>query len=92
MSFTRRRFLETTAFALGALRAVVGATAARRVVGFSTPGCPGREWNKILTFAQAHEFSAIELHGLQGNVDFSRGRSFSRTTSSSQNEMFPRTI
>jgi sugar phosphate isomerase/epimerase len=69
MSFTRRRFLETTAFALAALRTAVKASTARRVVGFSTLGCPGWEWSKILTFAQAHEFSAIELRGLQGNMD-----------------------
>jgi sugar phosphate isomerase/epimerase len=69
MSFTRRRFVETTAFALAALRTGVSAAAARRTVGFSTLGCPAWEWGKVLTFAQAHEFSAIELRGLQGNMD-----------------------
>lgn len=69
MQFTRRGFLETAGFAVAALRAGVSATASRRLVGFSTLGCPGWDWPKILTFAQAHDFSAIELRGLQGNLD-----------------------
>lgn len=69
MYFTRRRFLETAGFVLAALRAGVSAAAPHRVVGFSTLGCPAWEWEKILTFAQAHGFSAIELRGLQGNMD-----------------------
>jgi sugar phosphate isomerase/epimerase len=69
MRFTRRRFLETTGLALAALRTGLSATTGRRVVGFSTLGCPGWEWSKILTFAQAHDFSAIELRGLQGHMD-----------------------
>ena len=69
MRCTRRRFLETAGFALAALRTRVSATAARRIVGFSTLGCPGWDWSKILTFAQTYDFSAIELRGLQGNMD-----------------------
>jgi sugar phosphate isomerase/epimerase len=69
MELTRRRFLETTAFTLAAFRVGFSATTAQRVVGFSTLGCPAWEWNKILTFAQAHDFQAIELRGLQGNMD-----------------------
>jgi sugar phosphate isomerase/epimerase len=38
-------------------------------LAFSTLGCPAWEWNKILDFAQQHGFSAIELRGLQGNLD-----------------------
>lgn len=69
MSCTRRRFLETTALVLAALRAGLSATTRPRLVGFSTLGCPSWDWTKILTFAQAHDFSAIELRGLQGNMD-----------------------
>jgi sugar phosphate isomerase/epimerase len=38
-------------------------------LAFSTLGCPAWEWAKILDFAQQHEFAAIELRGLQGNLD-----------------------
>lgn len=69
MRINRREFLATTGLSLAALRAGVSATTARRVVGFSTLGCPGWEWSKILTFAETHDFSAIELRGLLGNMD-----------------------
>lgn len=69
MGVTRRRFLEATGFALAALRTGMGASVQPRVVGFSTLGCPSWEWAKILEFARAHEFSAIELRGLQGTMD-----------------------
>ena len=36
---------------------------------FSTLGCPGWEWTKILEFAQMNGFAAIELRGVRGNVD-----------------------
>ena len=38
-------------------------------IAFSTLGCPAWDWNKILDFARQHEFAAIELRGLQGNLD-----------------------
>ncbi|HEV2468930.1 MAG TPA: sugar phosphate isomerase/epimerase family protein [Candidatus Sulfotelmatobacter sp.] len=38
-------------------------------LAFSTLGCPAWQWPKILDFAQQHEFAAIELRGLQGNMD-----------------------
>lgn len=69
MALNRRQFLGATGLTLAALRAGVSAATSRRLVGFSTLGCPGWEWNKILTFAQTHDFSAIELRGLQGNMD-----------------------
>lgn len=69
VNFTRRRFLETAGFALAALRTGVSAATPHRIVGFSTLGCPGWKWDKILSFAESHDFSAIELRGLQGNMD-----------------------
>ena len=38
-------------------------------LAFSTLGCPGWEWKKILDFATQHGFSAIELRGLEGKLD-----------------------
>jgi sugar phosphate isomerase/epimerase len=44
-------------------------SASRVPMAFSTLGCPAWEWKKILEFAQQHGFAAIELRGLQGNMD-----------------------
>jgi sugar phosphate isomerase/epimerase len=38
-------------------------------IAFSTLGCPEWELKKILEFARTHDFAAIELRGLQGNLD-----------------------
>lgn len=38
-------------------------------IAFSTLACPTWEWKKVLTFAHDHAFSAIELRGLEGNMD-----------------------
>ncbi len=69
MNINRRSFLQTTGLTLAALRSGAGASSQKRVVGFSTLGCPAWEWGKILEFARAHEFAAIELRGLQGTMD-----------------------
>jgi sugar phosphate isomerase/epimerase len=70
VDLTRRCFLQSTAFALAALRSDLFALSKLHLmVGFSTLGCPAWEWSKILDFAHAHEFSAIELRGLQGSMD-----------------------
>src|ERR1700716_1063354 len=41
----------------------------RLPLAFSTLGCPAWEWKKILEFAGQHGFAAIELRGLEGNLD-----------------------
>jgi sugar phosphate isomerase/epimerase len=67
---TRRRFLQSTAFAVAALRSSLRASSSQHLmVGFSTLGCPAWEWSKILDFAQAHQFDAVELRGLMGSMD-----------------------
>jgi sugar phosphate isomerase/epimerase len=38
-------------------------------IAFSTLGCPAWDWKRILAFAHQHGFSAVELRGLQGNMD-----------------------
>jgi sugar phosphate isomerase/epimerase len=69
----RREFLKLTSGAgLAAMvkMPMLTATAnAKLPLAFSTLGCPAWEWPKILDFAQQHGFSAIELRGLQGNLD-----------------------
>ena len=41
----------------------------RLPIAFSTLACPTWEWKKILQFAVEHKFAAIELRGLEGNLD-----------------------
>jgi sugar phosphate isomerase/epimerase len=70
----RRQFLQALSSATlasvvrpGALRAQPKPS--QLPIAFSTLGCPAWEWGKILSFAQQHGFSAIELRGLGGNMD-----------------------
>src|SRR5438067_15189 len=69
VGITRRHFLQASGLTLAALRAALGADNSQLTIGFSTLGCPTWEWSKILEFAQTHGFSAVELRGLQGNMD-----------------------
>src|SRR5271165_249857 len=68
MEITRREFL-----AAGAATALVSQFAWGGVeqlpLAFSTLGCPAWEWKKILEFAQANGYAAIEMRGLMGNLD-----------------------
>jgi len=69
MRTTRREF------AKGITGAVMAATFARAgepgrlPIAFSTLGCPAWDLQTILNFAGDHGFAAIELRGLQGNLD-----------------------
>lgn len=69
MDTTRRRFIKGLSFS-----AVAAAFADdRKITGwpiaFSTLGCPEWSLEKILDFAGTHGFAAVELRGLQGNMD-----------------------
>src|SRR5205814_3889391 len=67
---TRRRFIQCSAIAAASgplLGEVLGHDP--MPIGFSTLGCPAWEWHKILDFAQQNGFAAVELRGLQGNMD-----------------------
>ncbi len=55
--------------ALTSPRLAVESKPSRIPLAFSTLGCPKWEWKKILQFAQQHGFAAIELRGLEGNLD-----------------------
>jgi sugar phosphate isomerase/epimerase len=70
VNLTRRHFLQTAGLALAAMNSQLWALSnLHLMVGFSTLGCPAWDWAKILDFARAHDFSAIELRGLQGTMD-----------------------
>jgi sugar phosphate isomerase/epimerase len=64
----RREFVLSGAAAIVASR-FAGGSEERLPLAFSTLGCPGWEWKKILEFAQGNGFAAIELRGLMGNMD-----------------------
>src|SRR5256714_9529999 len=51
---------------------------ARLPIGFSTLGCPAWTWNPMLDFAQTHDYAAIELRGLQKNMDLTLAPELSR--------------
>lgn len=75
MGITRREFLwvgAATTVASGfdwAGAPTLRASEARLPLAFSTLGCPAWDWMKILNFAQANGFAAIELRGVMGNLD-----------------------
>jgi sugar phosphate isomerase/epimerase len=70
---SRRQFLKTlsaVALSQAVLSPLFGKTERSRIpIAFSTLGCPAWDWPRILEFAHQHGFSAIELRGLQGNLD-----------------------
>lgn len=70
----RREFLKAGSIALAAssFAGLAFGSAEKKTklpIAFSTLGCPAWEWKKILDFATAHKFDAIELRGLEGNLD-----------------------
>jgi len=68
MTITRRDFVKGASFAV-ASAAFAEENAARLPIAFSTLGCPDWGLKKILDFAAEHRYAAIELRGLQGNLD-----------------------
>ena len=69
---TRRQFLQTlsvAALSQVALPRLWASEKSRIPIAFSTLGCPAWDLDRILEFAHQHGFSAVELRGLQGNLD-----------------------
>jgi sugar phosphate isomerase/epimerase len=69
---TRRQFMQMASVAAlwqVALPQLWAGEKSRIPIAFSTLGCPAWDWPRILLFAHQHGFSAIELRGLQGNMD-----------------------
>ena len=81
---TRRQFLGTAAAlvagACARARGVAPAVtvpAGRLPIAFSTLGAPTWSWTRVLDFAVEHAYSAIELRGLDGEMDLSKRPEFS---------------
>ena len=67
---TRRRFIQCSAMTAAAALPLLGTASKDNLpIGFSTLGCPAWDWHKILYFGQQNGFAAVELRGLQGNMD-----------------------
>ena len=64
---TRREFVGTAAALLLPWQAPK-----RLPLGFSTLGCPTWPWPRILDFAAEHQFAAVELRGIQTNMDLTK--------------------
>jgi len=68
MKINRRDFLAAGTASLVMSRFSMGANQPLPLA-FSTLGCPAWELSKILDFARANGFAAVELRGLMGNLD-----------------------
>ena len=68
MRITRRSFIAAGAASVVVSRYAAGSEA-RLPLAFSTLGCPAWEWKKVLDFAQANGYAAIELRGVMGDMD-----------------------
>jgi sugar phosphate isomerase/epimerase len=69
---TRRQFVQNlTAAAISQafIPALFAKGGSRIPLAFSTLGCPAWDWKRILEFARSHDFAAVELRGLRGNMD-----------------------
>ena len=69
MKISRRDFVKGTSFAVAAVAFAQNAKSQNLPIAFSTLGCPEWDLPKILNFAEEHGFAAVELRGLQGNLD-----------------------
>ena len=70
---SRREFLQTSAAMLAATYAGPRLPSDDRLpLGFSTLGCPQWTWPQILDFAATHGYAAVELRGIQTNMDLTK--------------------
>jgi sugar phosphate isomerase/epimerase len=76
MESTRRSFVKGLSLAVAAAALPMRGAEKRLPIAFSTLACPQWDWTKILDYAAAHAFAAIELRGLQGNLDLPSHRVF----------------
>src|SRR5277367_6828869 len=61
MQSTRRSFVKSFSLAVAAAVLPLRGADQRLPIAFSTLACPQWEWMKILDYAEAHGFAAIEL-------------------------------
>jgi len=76
--FKRRDFLKTNAVLFTA--AISGSSFTKRkyqpLLSFSTLGCPDWSFEKIVSFAAANNYDAIEIRGIQRQLDLTKATPF----------------
>jgi len=78
MKTTRRRFLGLVVGTLAAPALVPAAPRSQRLpLAFTTLGCPRWDWSTILRRASAWGYAAVELRGIQGEMDLTKRPEFS---------------
>ena len=73
---TRRAAVQLLSAAGCAFSADFRAQSARLPIAFSTLGCPGWSWRTILDVASREGYAALELRGLQGELDLPKRPEF----------------
>jgi sugar phosphate isomerase/epimerase len=78
--FTRRDFLSGLVLMAGTpvISSIAAGRPARLPLAFSTLGCPAWDWKTILNNAKQMGFVAIELRGIQGEMDLTRSPQFQK--------------
>ncbi len=75
---TRRAFLKSTGISLAAPALLNAMPAAKQLpIAFSTLGCPAWDWKTIVTRAREWGYAAIELRGVNGEMDLPKVPEFS---------------
>jgi sugar phosphate isomerase/epimerase len=92
-SLTRRRFVQTLG-AVAVAPAIIHARAeaVRLPIGFSTLGCPAWPMRTILDVAAREGYAAIELRGLEGEMDLPKRPEFSSDVASTVAELRARNL
>jgi len=76
----RRLFLQSVVAGVAVSGGIRAAAAEKKLpISFSTLGCPKWDWNTILVQAAQLGYAAIELRGLQGQMDLPKRPEFSGT-------------
>jgi len=78
---TRRQFIQYASAAPAIIRSSSweAAKTKRFPLAFSTLGCPTWDWRRILDQAAQHGYAALELRGLQTEMDLSKAAQFTGT-------------
>ncbi len=77
---TRRKFVTSVVAAAAAPAVLLGRQRATRYpIAFSTLGCPKWPWNRILEQASQMGYAAIELRGIEAQMDLTARPEFSGT-------------
>lgn len=73
-NYNRREFLQTAAFILSTAIAGSSFTIAKKKhnLSFSTLGCPDWSFEQIVNFAAEHNYSGIEIRGIQRELDLTK--------------------